>query len=61
MLYPLSQAIYYVTIIIVILLTIGFTLRAYLARFIGRTHAQMKNAHKDVLKEYQSGREEEEH
>lgn len=60
MLYPLSQALYYVTITIVILLIIGFTFRTYIARFIGKTHGHMKNAHKDVWKEYQSGLEEEE-
>lgn len=61
MLFPLAQAIYYVTITIVILIIAIFTLRATIARFIGRTHGQMKNAHKEVSKEYQSGLEEEEH
>ena len=61
MFYPLAQAIYYVVITIIILLIIGFTFRAYIARFIGNVHGQIKSAHKDVLKEYQSGLEEEEH
>ncbi len=59
MLYPLGQAIYYIVITAIIVLILGYVLRAEIARFLGRSHSQIKNAHKEVIKEYRSGMEEE--
>jgi hypothetical protein len=59
MLYPLAQAIYYVLSVAIIILLLAYLFRAEIARCIGRSHSQMKNAHKEVTKEYHSGIEEE--
>lgn len=58
MLYPLTQALFYVFIIGVILAITGYTLRTEIAHLIGKTRKQINTDRKEIIQEYHRGMEE---